>query len=147
VYGTDYYREREPLIVAQIESQEGLRNAPSIIGTPGIDVLFLGSVDLAIDMGLLPERWGESRQCLPDIARIARDAAKFAGCVAGSVEALTAAVEAGCQFISFGDETGFLQSAARARLQQARTALSEEILGDASSRQNDREGDSSLRSE
>ncbi len=43
---------REILVVAMIETAEAVGNADAIAGTPGIDVLLIGTSDLTADMGI-----------------------------------------------------------------------------------------------
>jgi 2-keto-3-deoxy-L-rhamnonate aldolase RhmA len=45
-----------PLIMAQIETIEGVHNAAEIAAVPGIDVLFVGPADLQFDLQARPER-------------------------------------------------------------------------------------------
>lgn len=40
------------IIIAQIETQEGLQNVDAIIGTPGIDALWIGQFDLTTSLGI-----------------------------------------------------------------------------------------------
>jgi 2-keto-3-deoxy-L-rhamnonate aldolase RhmA len=39
-------------MIAQIETEEGLRNVDAIIGTPGIDALWIGQFDLTTSLGI-----------------------------------------------------------------------------------------------
>jgi 2-keto-3-deoxy-L-rhamnonate aldolase RhmA len=39
-------------IIAQIETEEGLKNVDAIIGTPGIDALWIGQFDLTASLGI-----------------------------------------------------------------------------------------------
>jgi 4-hydroxy-2-oxoheptanedioate aldolase len=112
LYGSDYHRANEPVVIAQIESRSGLQNAAAIIAQEGIDLLLLGSVDLAIDMGLPKNEWSvrspHMQGILRDLVRLAGEHGKAAGCVAPGPEALAAAIAAGVRFISAGDDTGHL---------------------------------------
>ena len=51
VLGQDTLRH-DPFCVVMIETVEGMRNIDAIAATPGIDCLMLGSMDLAVDMGV-----------------------------------------------------------------------------------------------
>ena len=54
---SDYYEasNRETMVIALIESEEGVRNVEQILAVPGIDVVQLGPADLAQAMGLPPK--------------------------------------------------------------------------------------------
>jgi 2-keto-3-deoxy-L-rhamnonate aldolase RhmA len=45
-------RNERIILVAQIESVKGVENAEAILSTPGLDVCFIGTGDLAMSMGL-----------------------------------------------------------------------------------------------
>ncbi len=51
VLGADTLRH-DPFCVVMIETVEGMNNLDAIAATPGIDCLMLGSMDLAVDMGV-----------------------------------------------------------------------------------------------
>lgn len=42
----------QPLLLAQIECLEGVRNAEAIAGVPGVDVLFVGPADLQLSLSI-----------------------------------------------------------------------------------------------
>lgn len=123
VYGFDYHRTHEPVIVAQIESAAGLRAAGEIAATGGIDMLLLGSVDLAIDLGLDRSEWRVDAPrmagVLRDLTRAAAAHGKWVGCVAPGPDALAAALRCGARFVSAGDETAFMRAGLAAWLQDA----------------------------
>lgn len=52
--GEDYYKHanEEVLTIAMIETVEGLENLEEILGVPGLDGLYIGTVDLSISLGL-----------------------------------------------------------------------------------------------
>jgi 4-hydroxy-2-oxoheptanedioate aldolase len=55
--GTDYFAHahEELLVVAMLETAEGLANVAEIMSVPGIDACFVGPNDLAIALGFAPE--------------------------------------------------------------------------------------------
>jgi 2-dehydro-3-deoxyglucarate aldolase/4-hydroxy-2-oxoheptanedioate aldolase len=68
----------QPLIFAQIESEEAVVNVQSIAAVEGVDVLFVGPADLAFDL----KASGSKRAydaCLDQVAAAARAAGKLAG--------------------------------------------------------------------
>lgn len=95
------------LVVAQIESREGLDNADAIAAIDGIDVLFVGPTDLSIDLGVAPDAGqGQFREEVSQVAQAARRHGKAAGVLvrdaaqAGVYEAL------GFSFIALGSDRG-----------------------------------------
>jgi len=69
-----------PLIMAQIETIEGVANAAEIARVDGVDVLFVGPADLQFDLKNRPEAArGDYAQCLDTVLAAARSAGKGAG--------------------------------------------------------------------
>jgi 4-hydroxy-2-oxoheptanedioate aldolase len=130
IYGFDYHHTHEPVVIAQIESGKGLENAEAIIATDGIDMLLLGSVDLAIDLGWPKERWRidspDMGEVLGSLVGVADKHGKTVGCVAPGPAACEAARRCGCRFISAGDDTAFLTAGLSDWLSQANTVLKEQ---------------------
>jgi 2-dehydro-3-deoxyglucarate aldolase/4-hydroxy-2-oxoheptanedioate aldolase len=88
--------EARTLLIAQIESVEGLANAEAIAAVEGIDVLWVGHFDLTVSMGI-PGAFGDPR-FLDAMARVA-GAAAGRGLAAGfNVDT----VEAGQEWIARG---------------------------------------------
>jgi 4-hydroxy-2-oxoheptanedioate aldolase len=78
---------RETLVVAHIESVEAIDNLDELLGIAGIDVYYLGPVDLSNDLGR-PGRTGDPEvTTLVDraIAKIA-SAGRVAGCIVGGID-------------------------------------------------------------
>lgn len=129
--GRDYYRERELLVVAQIETLEAAANAAAIIQQDGIDVLFYGPDDMKVQMGLpINTQITESDELmrgLESTAKAAKEAGKFCGCVAGTKEALEMTVGMGYQLIACGGDITFLRVAAADRLAEFRALVDQRI--------------------
>ncbi len=69
-----------PLIMAQIESIEGVKNAAEIAAVDGIDVLFIGPADLRHDLTHRAEYApGDFDDCLSQVIQATRNAGKHAG--------------------------------------------------------------------
>ncbi len=69
-----------PVFYAQIETIEGVENARAIAAVDGVDVLFIGQVDLKLQLQSYPERTQlDFATCLKEVA----DAAKAAGKACG----------------------------------------------------------------
>ena len=87
-----------PLLVCQIETEPGLKNAASIAAVEGVDALFFGPDDMSLRFGLpmdQPRPKGYLDQALKTVADAAKANGKICGGVFGTPESLSAAVELG----------------------------------------------------
>jgi len=107
----------ETLIVAMIESPEAVANADAIAAVPGVDVLLIGSNDLAAEMGIIGQftdpRIEESYRTV--IAACSRHG-KFAG-MGGIYDhaIMQHYVALGARFILSGSDLSFLMAGAKQR--------------------------------
>ena len=78
----DYFAHAHEWLVTltQIETAEAVANAEAIAAVDGVDVLFVGPMDLTTSMGI-PGQYGDAR--FHDALRTVADAAKRAGKAAG----------------------------------------------------------------
>ena len=67
-----------PIILAQIETVEGVGNVDAIAAVPGIDALFIGPADLAFDLRARDSQLSYD-ECVDRIVRAARDQGKTSG--------------------------------------------------------------------
>ena len=69
-----------PLIMAQIETIEGVEHAQDIVRVEGVDVLFVGPADLQFDLSARPEKAERDYEaCLKQVADAAAAAGKQSG--------------------------------------------------------------------
>jgi 2-keto-3-deoxy-L-rhamnonate aldolase RhmA len=105
------------LIVAMIESDRGVRNAPEIAGVDGIDVLLIGTNDLSADLGISGQ-FGHPRiaEAYGAVAAACRTQGRILG-MGGVYDQDTAAnyVKAGARLIIAGSDHSYLMSGAGAR--------------------------------
>ncbi len=107
----------EILIAAMIETPEGLANIGEIASVPGIDVLFVGALDLSIALGKPgkladPGFW----EALEAVAA----ACRMSGCTMGvgglyEEASATRLLGLGARLVAGGGDQGFLSAAASAR--------------------------------
>ena len=105
------------LLIAQIETVEGLGNVESIAAVPGIDVLWLGHFDLTNSMGI-PGAF-DHPDYVAAVARIVRacdGAGKAAGFLATDQQSARDAVSRGFRMLAYGVDTLMLQDALRTGL-------------------------------
>ncbi len=115
---TDYVREanRETLIVTMIEEMEALKNLPEILTVEGLDVLWIGRVDLSVSSGIPGEL--DDPKIQDAVKRVIAEgnaAGKVVGVGAVSAdrpEQIREFINQGARFFSL-DTTGMLRSAAR----------------------------------
>ena len=88
--------EARTLLIAQIESVEGLANVEQIAAVDGVDVLWVGHFDLTVSMGI-PGAFTD-RRFLDAMARVAGDAAGRGVAAGFNVDS----VEAGREWIARG---------------------------------------------
>jgi 2-keto-3-deoxy-L-rhamnonate aldolase RhmA len=100
--------ERDTLCAIQIESAEAVADAGAIAAVDGVDVLFVGPNDLRQALG------GPIDEAVDVVLAAARAAAKTAGILVRSREALEESLERGFRFVGIGSDSLFLAEGARA---------------------------------
>jgi 4-hydroxy-2-oxoheptanedioate aldolase len=106
----------DTLLITQIETKKGLANAAAIAAVPGIDVLFLGPDDLALQDGWLMDQTRPIdfyAKALEKMALAAKNAGKIAGTVAATPEILELAVEMGYQLLVVSWDFSLLASGSK----------------------------------
>lgn len=101
--------------VVQIETAGALADVEAIAEIPGVDVLFVGPVDLSHALGV-PFMFDapEFRSALRAVVRAAQSAEISAGILAPDRERALECVEAGFGFVGIGSDSSLLAAAARA---------------------------------
>jgi len=106
-----YFSEanRNLLTVTQIETGQAVQNAREIAAVDGVDVLFVGPVDLSISVGL-PGRFDDPdyRALLAKVASAAHDAGKAAGILLPSGQLLEMVYDMGFRFVAVGSDSGMV---------------------------------------
>jgi 4-hydroxy-2-oxoheptanedioate aldolase len=109
VFGRSYSHtaNEDVLVIAQIETKEGLENVDEIASVPGIDALFFGPDDMAMQLAMpmdQPRKVDFFKSEMEKVAVATRKAGKIAGTVATSEEMLYMAGNLGFQLcIGTGD--------------------------------------------
>jgi len=125
--GAGYSRDpaAQPLVIAQIETPEGVDNVSGIVAVEGIDGLLFGPADLTLRRGFALNTPLHG----PDLAPIARAVAAAGAAVgkpmmtvAGTPEALAFALESGYSIVSVAVDAGLLKGAAQSALRMAHEA-------------------------
>ncbi len=123
----NYYKDSHLMVVAQIETPEGVTNAEAIIGVDGIDMLFFGADDFRIRLDVSVNQThmecDEIMEAMRDIANAAKKAGKSCGTVAATPELIKASVEMGFQMIVAGGDNGFLRGQSKKKLEEVHHSL------------------------
>lgn len=123
------FGREEVVLVAQIESVAAVRAAAEIAAVDGIDALFVGAEDLALDAGLAPAD-PAVREMAASVVAAARQAGLPAGnSGSGSRAAVRQAIEAGYSFTMLGNDASLLGAALRSAVEGARAAAEETAAG------------------
>ena len=114
------------LVIAQIETVEGLNEVEAIAGTEGIDVVWLGHFDLSNFMGI-PARFHEPAfiAAARRIADAARAHGKIAGILASDPDWAREYWEYGYRMLAYGLDHQLFQAALRAGLRGLRDLAGE----------------------
>ena len=104
----------EICLIVQAESRKALENIDAIAGTEGVDCVFIGPSDLAIDMGLPGQTGAPEVVAAIDgsIARI-RAAGKAAGILTYDLEVAARYTAKGASFVGLGADVALLSDALR----------------------------------
>lgn len=119
--GLDYLDHADDTVMvwAMIESEAAVRQAQSIASTPGLDAVYIGPNDLALDLGLAP-----GGAAIPDavweriesITSVAHAAERWVGCFCADAQQATALLAIGVDLVTPGNDIGLLKWAAAERL-------------------------------
>lgn len=82
------------LLLPMVETAAGLQNAADILAVPGVDGVFFGPYDLSISAGFPGPSSSETISALRNVIRLAREAGKVVGFMAGTPELLAVAPDA-----------------------------------------------------
>jgi len=112
LYSRDYVHEanERQMLLCQVETQEGVKNAEAIAALEGVDCLFYGPDDMKVSLGLpmtTPTHTGKLGEWGEHVAKAANDAGKFALVPATNPDTFRWAVDAGFRAIVLGGDKGF----------------------------------------
>lgn len=122
----EYFSNANESLVAvvQIESPEAVENAEAIAAIPGVSVLFIGPLDLSVNLGV-PRKF-EDPAFLQAVDRVAKAAAaqgKASGILLPNLAWLERARDMGMTFLVVGSDGGMVAKGMRSGLEQARELI------------------------
>jgi len=113
----EYYAHANERLVtmAQIETPEAVENAAAIAEVDGVDVLFVGPLDLTANLGV-PGNFGDAHfvEARRAVAAIARQAGKAAGILLATPAQIPAVRTEGYTVIALGSDGGAVTTGLRA---------------------------------
>lgn len=126
--GADYLKgaNEDILVLAMIETPEGLENAEAILQVEGLDGIYIGPNDLALSLGIEPSLpWQETvlEKHLPSLIKLARQFNKYAGIFCSDVAMADAMRVAGASLVTPGNDIQLLRSEAAQRIRTLREAI------------------------
>ncbi|MBO4779280.1 MAG: hypothetical protein J5497_01435, partial [Selenomonadaceae bacterium] len=122
----DYFERNvdEICILPQIESVCGWENLDAITNTPGVGAIFLGPIDLAVDMGHgINIFHPEVEAAMDDMIKRIHALGKPVGTIALTTEQAKRFVNLGVSFLALGADTAFLTAAADNTLKTYKEAI------------------------
>ncbi|WP_445192397.1 HpcH/HpaI aldolase family protein [Sphingomonas sp. Tas61C01] len=126
--GADYLAgaNREILVLAMIETREGLENLDAILATPGLNGIYVGPNDLALALGHAPAN--ETREpIVRDAIEHIREETVAAGLIAGIFcsdgAAAAGRVKEGFDLVTPGNDAALLRAAMMRAVTQARGSV------------------------
>lgn len=115
------------VLIAMLESPEGIANADAIAAVPGIDMLLIGSNDLCTAMGIPGELKNRKlRAAYEDAAKACKAYGKHLGVggIRADVEHVTELIGLGARFVIAGSDLQYLMKSARHDVAALRKATS-----------------------
>jgi 2-keto-3-deoxy-L-rhamnonate aldolase RhmA len=109
----DYFaRANDDLLtIVQIETAQAVERAGEIAAIDGVDVLFIGPLDLSVNLGI-PQQFDDPRFLAAQamVADASRAAGKAAGILLARSEEIGSAVARGFSFLALGSDGGMVAS-------------------------------------
>jgi 4-hydroxy-2-oxoheptanedioate aldolase len=124
--GSDYFAKahEELLVIAMLETADGLRNAREIMSTPGVDACFIGPNDLSISLGFaseLAELPPQVEEAIATILGAASACGKHAGIHTYAAQSANRRIGQGFRFVTVQSDVGMVRSTALGTLAAIRT--------------------------
>ncbi|MEZ5647553.1 MAG: aldolase/citrate lyase family protein [Alphaproteobacteria bacterium] len=119
LYGGEYPKiaREELVVIAQIETKEGIEAVEDIAAVPGIDLLFAGPSDISASLGYLGQAdHPEVRAAIDKILAAAKKHKKWAGITPSTQHNAAARFKAGFDLVLAGSDVGFMREGATAAL-------------------------------
>ena len=113
--------DERTLIAVKIETAKGVENVEEIISVPGIDIAFVGHMDLSVSLGM-PGRYDTPRflECVDKVIAAARQHGKTGACLVTTQDDARQWMAKGYRFIIFSTDVILLTSAFRAGIEGLR---------------------------
>jgi 2-keto-3-deoxy-L-rhamnonate aldolase RhmA len=113
--------DRATTMIALIETRRGTDNADAIAAVDGVDCLYLGHVDLSVELGV-PGRYDDSRllEATLSLAEACRRHGKSFIWDLGAPGGLEEMVRLGARIVMCGSDTGALRDAVAASVSEIR---------------------------
>lgn len=110
----NYYRnfEAEELVISvQIETEEAIKNVEDIAATDGIDILFVGPMDLTVNLGI-PMQYDHPKylEAIQKVVRACQKYDKVPGIYAFDADFAKKHISMGFRFVSLMSDTSILRS-------------------------------------
>jgi len=104
----------ELLTVVQMETAEAVRNAGEIAAVDGVDVLFVGPLDLSVSLGI-PQQYDHPsfRDAISRVSDACRNNGKAAGTLLNAPEQIEQTLNDGYTFIALGSDGGLVANGMR----------------------------------
>ena len=120
----------ERIMIAQVETATGVKNAREIAAVPGIDVLWVGQFDLTVSLGI-PGQFDHPDfvAAVETVADAARNAGKACGAMALSVEDARTWMARGYTMIAYSGDLWIYQQALTESLKAFNVALKGDPTG------------------
>lgn len=116
--------DRELLTIAQIETKEAIENFQEITSVEGLDVYFLGPMDISAALGHIGQvNHPEVEEAIAKVLSIGKREHKIGGIYAFSVKDAQRRIAQGFQFVSLGSDTRFLMGPAQEGLDEVRKTI------------------------
>ncbi len=124
-HGSDYFAQASQTIVslAMVETREALDNLDAIIGTAGLDGIFIGPADLSVALGKPPRADTEDADVLSAIRHIiarCKAGGRKVGIFCNDGSYGRRMIAEGCDLVSLAPDLTLMTAAARASVQAAR---------------------------
>lgn len=109
---------QETLVILQIESVKGVENAAEILSVPGVDMVFLGPIDLSISLGLgmFPGDNPTFKEAINHVLKIAKKQGIPAGIYCPNGKIAAQRIQQGFQLVNIASDFSLLLNGIQTQL-------------------------------